>query len=207
MAEIRTQLEEAGVVVLADAWLSGGFASKKECIRSPSDVEGLNLRAAGKSFEGMLLKAGSSIASMPSSEIYTAMQLGVLDAAMTSSGSMVSYRLYEQVACLTAPGEFALWFMYQPILISKRTWSSLTAPQRAALRRAGAAAQDYFATAAAEMDVRLIDVFSAAGVDIVVMSDHDAEEWLKIAERTSYAAFAEKVKGGADLIEMARAVK
>ena len=48
---------------------------------------------------------------MPSSEIYTGMQTGVLDGASTSSGSLVSYRLQEQAKCVTVPGENALWFM------------------------------------------------------------------------------------------------
>ena len=81
----------------------------------------------------MLATAGASIASMPSSEIYTAMQTGVLDGANTSSGSFVSYRIYEQVSCLTAPGANALWFMYEPVLISERSWNSLTAEQQSAL--------------------------------------------------------------------------
>ena len=81
----------------------------------------------------MLVGAGASISSMPSSEIYTGMQTGVLDAANTSSGSMVSYRLYEQAKCLTAPGENALWFMYEPVLISKKTFDRLTPEQQQAL--------------------------------------------------------------------------
>ncbi|BBI64498.1 hypothetical protein HSBAA_58040 [Vreelandella sulfidaeris] len=70
----------------------------------------------------MLEEAGASIASMPSSEVYTAMQTGVLDAANTSSMSFISFRLYEQVECLTEPGDFALWYMYEPILISEQVW-------------------------------------------------------------------------------------
>ena len=49
----------------------------------------------------MLAGAGASIASMASSEIYNAMQTGVLNAANTSSSSFVSYRIYEQVTCYT----------------------------------------------------------------------------------------------------------
>src|SRR3546814_5877196 len=85
---------------------------------SPESMEGQVTRAAGPAFEQMLVGAGASIASMPSSEIYTGMQTGVLDAANTSSGSFVSYRLYEQVTCLTEPGDPALCFMYAPILLS-----------------------------------------------------------------------------------------
>jgi TRAP-type transport system periplasmic protein len=60
------------------------------------------------------------IASMPSSEIYTGTQTGVLDAANTSSASFVSHRLCQQVKCLTAPGSDALWFMYEPVMMSKK---------------------------------------------------------------------------------------
>ncbi|MDH5487103.1 MAG: TRAP transporter substrate-binding protein DctP, partial [Gammaproteobacteria bacterium] len=105
MDDIKKIINDAGVVVLADAWLAGGFASKKNCILAPDSVKGQVTRAAGPAFEQMLAGAGASISSMPSSEIYTGMQTGVLDAANTSSGSFVSYRLYEQVKCLTAPGD------------------------------------------------------------------------------------------------------
>src|SRR3546814_19247796 len=91
----------------------------------------------------MLVGAGASIASMPSSEIYTAMQTGVLDAANTSSGSFVSYRIYEQVKCLTEPGDHALWFMYEPILMSKSSWDDLSDEQRKAMQADSQKAEDY----------------------------------------------------------------
>jgi len=57
----------------------------------------------------MWQSAGASIVSIPSNEVYNALQTGVADATDTSSGSFVSFRIYEQVKCLTAPGENALW--------------------------------------------------------------------------------------------------
>src|SRR5699024_8200234 len=122
MDMIKDIINEAGVRVLADAWLAGGFVSKVRCITGPDSVDGQTLRAAGPAFEQMLAAAGASITSMSSSEIYTALQTGVLDGANTSSGSLLSYRIYEQVTCLTAPGENALWFMYEPVLISQSSW-------------------------------------------------------------------------------------
>ncbi|MCW5700468.1 MAG: TRAP transporter substrate-binding protein DctP, partial [Rhodospirillales bacterium] len=83
MQDIKKSINDAGVVVLSDAWLAGAFASKKNCITSPDTIKGQVTRAAGPAFEEMLAGAGASLSSMPSSEIYTGMQTGVLDAANT----------------------------------------------------------------------------------------------------------------------------
>jgi len=206
MDDIKAIIDEAGVVVLSDAWLAGGFASNKECILDPADAEGQVLRAAGPAFEQMLVGAGASINSMPSSEIYTALQTGVLDGANTSSGSFVSYRIYEQVACLTEPGDYALWFMYEPILMSKQSWEKLTAEQQDALLAAGKKAEDFFFDAAKDLDSKLVDAYKEAGVEVVSMSDEQHAAWLEIAKQTSYKNFGENVEGGAALIEKALAV-
>lgn len=207
MELIHKLIEDNGAMVLSDAWLAGGFVSKKNCITSPDTIAGQVTRAAGPAFEQMLVGAGASIASMPSSEIYTGMQTGVLDAANTSSGSMVSYRLFEQAKCLTAPGENALWFMYEPVLVSKRTFERLTPEQQQALIDAGQRAEDWFAEQAAGLDQKMIDVFTEAGVEVVTMTPEDFDAWLKIAKETSYKTFSEEVEGGQELIEQALAVE
>lgn len=207
MESIHKLIEDNGAMVLSDAWLAGGFVSKKNCITSPDTIAGQVTRAAGPAFEQMLVGAGASIASMPSSEIYTGMQTGVLDAANTSSGSMVSYRLFEQAKCLTAPGENALWFMYEPVLVSKRTFERLTPEQQQALIDAGQRAEDWFAEQAAGLDQNMIDVFTEAGVEVVTMTPEDFDAWLKIAKETSYKTFSEEVEGGQELIEQALAVE
>ena len=207
MGMIKKVINDAGAIVLADAWLAGGFASNKQCITSPDTVEGQTLRAAGPAFDEMLATAGASIASMPSSEIYTAMQTGVLDGANTSSGSFVSYRIYEQVTCLTAPGENALWFMYEPVLISERSWNSLNEAQQAALIEAGQKAEDYFVKEAAGLDDKMVEVFKENGVEVVQMTPENYEAWLKIAQESSYKTFAENVPNGQALIDAALAVE
>ncbi len=207
MDMIKKVINDAGARVLADAWLAGGFASNKQCITSPDTVQGQTLRAAGPAFDEMLATAGASIASMPSSEIYTAMQTGVLDGANTSSGSFVSYRIYEQVTCLTAPGENALWFMYEPVLISERSWNSLNAEQQAALTAAGQKAEDYFAKEAAGLDQKMADVFAENGVEVVNMTPENYQAWLDIAKKSSYKTFAENVPNGQALIDAALAVE
>jgi len=207
MQDIKKIINDAGVVVLADAWLAGGFASKKNCILGPETMKGQVTRAAGPAFEQMLVGAGASISSMPSSAIYQALQTGVLDAANTSSGSFVSYRIYEQVTCMTEPGANALWFMYEPILMSKKSWDKLNKAQQDALMAAGQKAEAYMTGQAKGLDEKMVKAYKDNGVKVVSMSPEQAAAWLEIAKKTSYKTFAEKVPGGKELIEKALAVE
>ena len=207
MADIKKIIEDAGAIVIADAWLSGAFASKRGCIRGPDTVKGQVTRAAGPAFEQMLAAAGASISSMPSSEIYSGMQTGVLDATNTSASSFVSYRLYEQVKCLTAPGENALWFMYEPVLMSKQSFEKLTPAQQRAILAAAKKAEAYFDAEIRKGDQKLVDTFKGAGVEVVEMSKADFDAWLAVAKASSYKNFAENVPGGDELIRKALEVK
>lgn len=60
MADIKKIITDAGIIVLSDAWLAGGFASKKNCILGPETMKGQVTRAAGPAFEQMLVGAGAS---------------------------------------------------------------------------------------------------------------------------------------------------
>jgi len=207
MGRIKKIMNDAGVIVLADTWLAGGFVSKKNCILNPDDVKGQTFRAAGKAFNQMLAGAGASITSMPSSEIYSGLQTGVLDGANTSSASLVSYRIYEQVKCLTAPGDNALWFMYEPILMSKKTFDSLTKQQQDLILKAGKKAEEFAYQGAIDADKKLVDTYKKAGVKVVTMTPEQAAAWQAIADKTSYKEFADQVKGGRELLDMALSVK
>ena len=207
MDRIKKIMDDAGVIVLADTWLAGGFVSKKQCILNPEDVKGQSFRAAGKAFNQMLAGAGASISKMPSSEIYSGLQTGVLDGANTSSASLVSYRIYEQVKCLTAPGDNALWVMYEPILMSKKTFNSLTKAQQKAVMTASKKAESFAYEGAKKADKKLVDAYTKAGVKVVTMSAEQAAKWRELANTTSYKKFAEDVKGGRELLDMALSVK
>lgn len=207
MDRIKKIMDDAGVVVLADTWLAGGFVSTKNCILNPEDVKGQAFRAAGKAFNEMLAGAGASITKMPSSEIYSGLQTKVLDGANTSSASLVSYRIYEQVKCLTAPGDNALWVMYEPILMSKKTFNSLTKAQQDVIMKSAKKAEEFAYEGAKKADDKLVEAYTKAGVKVVTMTAEQAAKWRAIADETSYKNFAEKVKGGRELLDMALSVK
>jgi len=207
MKDIRARIDKAGVVVLADAWLAGAMASKRGCIRKPEDVKGLKFRSAGPTFAQMWQSAGASIVSIPSNEVYNALQTGVAEATDTTSGSFVSFRLYEQLKCVTAPGDNALFMMYEPVLMSKKAFDRLDKKQQEALRAAGKKAEQYFAKEAKGLDDEMIKAFKQHNVEVVTLTPAEYDAWLKVARESSYAEFAKEVPTGKKLIDDALSVK
>ena len=207
LKDIKAVIEQGGVKVLADAWLAGAFGGKDKCIRKPEDADGLKVRSAGSTFAQMWAGAGASIVSIPSSEVYNALQQGVAQATDTSTGSFVSFRLYEQLKCVTAPGDNALWFMYEPVLISMKSWNRLNDAQKKALTEASKKAEDFFESESKKLDEKMVESFKKNNTEVITLTDAEADAWREVAKKTSYKVFAEKVPGGKELIEKALSVK
>ena len=207
MKELEKKMADDDVMVLVHGYLAGGFVGKDKCITKPSDIKGLQTRAAGKAFEQMLAGAGASIASMASSEIYNALQTGVLDAANTSSSSFVSYRIYEQVACYTPASDVALWFMYQPLLMNKSKFDGLNSKQQKAILDGARKAEAYYLAEAKKQDADSVAAYKKAGVKIASMSSSDFSAWQDVAKDTSYKKFVSEVSDGQKLLDMALSVK
>ncbi len=207
MTDVRAEIEKRGAIVLSDAWFAGGVAAKGGCIVHPNDMKGRKLRAAGPTFAAMWESAGASIVSPPSNEIYNAFQSGVVNGTDTSLGTFQSMRLYEVTDCLTAPGTNALWFMYEPVLMSKKSFDKLNKAQQDAIIAAGKKAQAYYEGKADEVNKDAIKAFEDHKVKVVSLSDADYQAWLEVARKSSYAKFAQDVPNGQKLIDEALAVK
>jgi TRAP-type transport system periplasmic protein len=207
MKDIKEKIEKAGVIVLADAWLAGAAASKRGCVRKPEDIKGQKIRSAGPTFAAMWQQAGASIVSIPSNEVYNALQTGVADATDTSTGSFVSFRIYEQVKCITAPGDNALWFMYEPVLMSKRSFDRLKKEQQEVLLKAGKKSEEFFNKASKGLDDEMVKAFKQNNVEVATMTPEEYDAWLKVAQESSYKQFASEVSDGKKLVDAALAVK
>jgi TRAP-type C4-dicarboxylate transport system substrate-binding protein len=151
--------------------------------------------------------AGASIVSPPSNEIYNAFQTGVVGATDTSLGTFGSTRLYEVTDCLTAPGNNALWFMYEPVLMSKKTFGRLNKQQQDAIIKAGKDAQAMYEKKADEENQKTIKLFEDHKVKVVTLSDADYDAWIALAKKTSYQRFDKDVPNGQKLIDEALSVK
>lgn len=205
--ELSRILEEKGIKILAWVWQAGGIASRTTPILRPSDAKGLKIRGGSKEMDLAIKAAGGAVTNVPSNEIYNAMSTGVLDAALTSSTSLISFRLAETAKAVTTARNKTIWFMFEPLLISKAAWDGLTAEQQKIALEVGASLEPFAMAAAKADDLLLADVFAKAGATVVDMNDAQYAEWLAIAQASAYKDFAERVKNGQNLLDMALAVR
>ena len=136
-------------------------------------MKGRKFRAAGPTFAGMWEAAGASIVSPPSNEIYNAFQTGVVNGTDTSLGTFASMRLYEVTDCLTAPGNNALWFMYEPVLMSKKSFDKLNKQQQDALDDGRQEGAGLLRRQGRRVNEEAIKAFEDHKVKVVTLSDAD----------------------------------
>jgi TRAP-type C4-dicarboxylate transport system substrate-binding protein len=111
-AELNRLLLDKGIVLISWIWQAGGVASRNKPIVDPEDAKGMKVRGGSREVDMILKEAGAAVVTLPSNEIYAAMQTGAMDAAMTSSTSFISFHLEEVAKALTTGRKGAYWFMF-----------------------------------------------------------------------------------------------
>ena len=203
MRDIRRLIEAAGAVILADTWIPGASASRKRCVLNPADARGMRARTIGR----YMTEYWSAIGAVPvpattSETLPVLVGSGLIDIANTSAATLMSLKMENQFVCLTLPGEAgALWYLYEPILVSKRRFDALDEPARRALLDAAILAQEQLAQASSQIERRLAGTYIAAGIETVSYDAETLAMWHKIARKTVWKSFREQVPGGAELLE------
>ncbi len=199
-------LDKRGVKILTWIWQAGGIASRAGTVVAPDDTKGLKIRGGSREMDLMLKAAGGIISSVPSDEIYAAMQTGSLDAAVTSSTSLISFRLQEIAKSVTTGRQGSFWFMLEPLLMSKAIFEALTPDQQKVLVEVGAE-QEAFALAAAKQDDEdLATIYAKANVKVADFNADALAKWRAIAEETAWKDYAVRNAACAGLLKLALAV-
>ena len=119
-------LADKGIVIVTWIWQAGGVASRSKALVAPDEAKGMKVRGGSREMDMMFKDAGASVLSLPSNEIYAAMQTGAMDAALTSSTSLISFRLEEVSKFLTSGRGKSYWFMFEPLMMSREIFDKLT---------------------------------------------------------------------------------
>ncbi|MBK9522622.1 MAG: TRAP transporter substrate-binding protein DctP [Rhodocyclaceae bacterium] len=205
--ELTRLLDERNVKIITWVWQAGGIASKGKPVIAPDDSKGMKVRGGSREMDMMIKAAGGAVTNVASNEIYSAMQSGVLDAAITSSTSLISFRLHETSNFLTTGRKYAFWYMFEPLLMSKQVFDKLTPAQQKIVMEVGASLEKFGMEAAMADDQKVVEVFTKAGLKVSDMDKAAFDKWREVAKGSAWVDFEEKVKNGKQLFEMALSVK
>jgi len=201
--ELSRILAEQGLVIVSWIWQAGGVASRGAPIVNPEDARGLKVRGGSREMDQLLQDAGATVVDMPSNEIQAALRSGALDAALTSSTSLISFRLHESAKSLTTARGGSYWFMFEPLMMSRTVFDRLTKQQQAAVMAGGADLEKFALRAARADDAAVASVYQRAGAKVSDMNAESLRKWQAVARTTAWKEFAERSDNCARLMALA----
>jgi TRAP-type C4-dicarboxylate transport system substrate-binding protein len=200
-------LASKGVVILTWVWQAGGAVSRSSTpIVDPQDAKGLKVRGGSREMDMVLQAAGATTLTTPSNELYAAMQTGACDAAITSSTSLISFRLEEVAKSLTTGRGKSYWFMLEPLLMSKQVFDALPKEHRDIIVDLGAELEQFGTVEAKADDRKVAEVYAKKGAKVADLDDATVDKWKAIARDTAWKDYAGKTALSADLLKLAEQV-
>jgi TRAP-type C4-dicarboxylate transport system substrate-binding protein len=199
-------LSSKGVVILSWIWQAGGVVSRGNPIVNPDDAKGLKIRGGSREMDMMLQKAGATTLSTPSNELYQAMQTGACDAAITSSTSLISFRLEEVAKSLTTGRGKSYWYMLEPLIMSKDIFGKLPKSEQDVIMGLGLELEQFGTSEAIADDKKVAEVYAKKGAKVADLDDAIVEKWRAIARTTAWKDYADRTPLSADLLKLAEAV-
>ncbi len=132
---LDAKLEEKGVHNLG--WMvdasDGIFTSAKAPLVKPADFKGVKIRGLSKLFDEGLIAMGASPAAMPGSEVYQALQTGVIDAGITGVAAAYERKYYEVQKYGVASN---IILAHDILIVNPAWWKGLPADVRQAIENA-----------------------------------------------------------------------
>ena len=196
-------LADKGIIVLTWIWQAGGVASRSRPIVVPEDAKGLKVRGGSREMDMVLQTAGAAVLSVPSNELYAAMQTGACDAGITSSTSLISFRLEEIAKSLTSGADASYWFMMEPLLMSKTIFDGLPKNQQDIILAVGTELEAFGKKGAQDDDSEVAKVYQKAGAKVNALNAETVGKWRDIARDTAWKDYGAKTVAAANLLKLA----
>ena len=184
-------LREKGIEVLA--WGENGFrevTNNVRPIRSPADLEGLNMRVAGPMYIDVMNALGANPQQMQWSETLTALQQGVVDGQENPIGAVIiPQQVYEVQDYLTT------WhYSYDPIFlgISKQKWDSYDAETQEQIHAAAEEAMEYQREITRESTAKGVEFLREQGMEVYEPTEAELQAFRE-ATKPAFDEWAQRV--------------
>ena len=199
--KLAPAVESKGLKVLA-VWENGyrHITNNKHPIKVPADLKGIKLRVPeGKWRLKMFQAYGANPSPMKLSEVFTALQTGVMDGQENPLTQIHSSKFQEVQKYLSLTGH-----VYTPAYLtaSKKKWEALPADVRKILEDTAKKTQSFVYATAQKLDDDLLGKMKAAGVKV---NEVDKNAFVK-ASKPVYEEYGAEVKGAKELIDKALAL-
>lgn len=161
-------------VQLVSLWSSAPnvLYTRDVAVRSPADVAGMNIRVPSR-YAGLQIEAwGGNPVSMPVTEIYNAMQTGVIDAAMIDTTATRAFSLGEVANYLTVGFDATNSPFF--IVMNRDVFGGLSDDEQAAVLEAGRAASDLANATQLSVAEGGIAALIEAGGELIELTDEEA---------------------------------
>ncbi|WP_298254189.1 TRAP transporter substrate-binding protein DctP [Bradyrhizobium sp.] len=196
-------LADKGIVILSWVWQAGGVASRSRSLVLPEDCKGLKVRGGSREMDMVLQTAGAAVLSVPSNDLYAAMQTGACDAGITSSTSLISFRLEEVSKALTSGAKASYWFMLEPLLMSKSIFDGLPKKHQATILALGTELEAFGRKGAQDDDMEVGKVYAKAGAKVSQLDTATVNKWRDIARDTAWKDYGAKTATSGQLLKLA----
>ncbi len=174
--------EKQGMITLA-IWENGvrHMTNNRQPIRTPEDMKGLKVRVMEQPVYIEMMKAlGASPTPMAMSELYTALQKGVVDGQENPLGHIATKRFNEVQKYLSLTGHT---YASEPLLISAQAWKKLTPEQQEIVRQAAVDTRDWERQLCRDLEGKFLQQIKDAGTT-QVNDDVDKEAFAKATKKS-----------------------
>jgi len=195
-SKLQPAVQEKGYRIIG-LWENGfrNITNNKRPINKPEDLEGIKLRTPKGTWRVKMFQLyGANPTPMAFSEVFTALQTGVIDGQENPYAQIWSAKFQEVQKYLSVTGH-----VYTPAyaLVSEKHYSALPDDVRSALDDCAAKTQDYTYEAAAQLDKDLLEKLKAGGIEV---NEADKDAFIA-ASKPVYDEFAASIDGGQQLID------
>ncbi|MBA3505687.1 MAG: TRAP transporter substrate-binding protein DctP [Betaproteobacteria bacterium] len=201
-AFLDQKLAQRGVKSIAWLYITRQsiFTSGKNPVVKLDDFKGVKIRGLNTLTDNALTAVGAAPSAMPGSEVYQALQAGVLDAGLTDVSAAFSRKYYEVQKFGTVSPYFTIFFhMY----VNPAWWNKLSPAHQKALEAAAAKVEeDAFPVTEATAEAAIKDL-QGKGMTLHLQTPAEQQAWKAVMQKPVTDAFLKSApEGGAKIIEL-----
>ncbi|MDO5115629.1 MAG: TRAP transporter substrate-binding protein [Synergistaceae bacterium] len=178
--ELRASVESKGIKVLA-FWRNGlAEIHSRMPIRTPADIKGKKLRIQeGPSYAALSKAFGAVTTPMSFGEVYSALQLGTVDAQTQTINNVYTSKMFEVGKYFT---KINMNFNTQPFIMSMQLWKSLTPEQQDIVTRAARDATKAERAYHVKDTQTSYDGFVKGGGEVIELSEEELQQWRDVCK-------------------------